>query len=271
MQIPGSINTLDINHHQEQNQHTMVRVNWRYLLFPLLVVILLVGCSGLSATPTPTPIPTTAPTSTPTSDTVTFNDENLEAVIRESAIYGSISEQIMQEELASLTGLVASERGIVDLTGIEYCVNLTNLLLFENEISDISPLSSLTKLESLALLRNQISDITPLSSLDNLIVLHLAENQISDISPLASLDKLVALYLHKNQISDLSPLASLTNINELVLAENQISDISPLVNNIGLGEGDLVNLKNNNLDLSEGSDDLENIRLLEERGVTVDY
>jgi len=30
-------------------------------------------------------------------------------------------------------------------------------------------------------------------------------------------------------------------------------------------------LYDNNLDLSEGSEDLENIRILEERGVRVDY
>jgi type II secretory pathway component PulC len=43
------------------------------------------------------------------------------------------------------------------------------------------------------------------------------------------------------------------------------------VENSGLGEGDVVLLKVNNLDLSEGSEDLENIRILEERGVEVDY
>jgi len=43
------------------------------------------------------------------------------------------------------------------------------------------------------------------------------------------------------------------------------------VENSGLGEGDRVFLEVNNLDLSEGSEDLENIRILEERGVRVDY
>ena len=52
----------------------------------------------------------------------------------------------------------------------------------------------------------------------------------------------------------------------LYLARNQISDISPLVANSGLGEGDEVWLGNNNLDLSEGSEDLENITALEDGG-----
>jgi len=43
------------------------------------------------------------------------------------------------------------------------------------------------------------------------------------------------------------------------------------VENSGLGEGDRVFLEVNNLDLSEGSEDLENIRILEERGAKVNY
>jgi len=43
------------------------------------------------------------------------------------------------------------------------------------------------------------------------------------------------------------------------------------VENSGLGEGDTVWLENNNLDLSEGSEDLESIRQLEGRGVVVHY
>jgi len=52
---------------------------------------------------------------------------------------------------------------------------------------------------------------------------------------------------------------------------NQISDISQLVENSGLGAGDKLWLKGNNLDLSEGSEDMENIRALEDRGVLVFY
>jgi len=79
------------------------------------------------------------------------------------------------------------------------------------------------------------------------------------------------LYLERNQISDISPLASLTNLDTLWLSDNQISDISPLVENSGLGTGDEIWLEDNNLDLSEGSEDMDNIRALEDRGVVVRY
>ena len=88
---------------------------------------------------------------------------------------------------------------------------------------------------------------------------------------LISTSCLIGLCLNNNQISDISPLNSLTNLIELKLQFNQISDLSPLVENSGLGERDMLQLQNNNLDLSEGSEDLEDIRVLEERGVLVDY
>jgi len=43
------------------------------------------------------------------------------------------------------------------------------------------------------------------------------------------------------------------------------------VENSGLGKGDEVWLGNNNLDLGEGSEDMENIKTLEDRGVIVHY
>jgi internalin A len=69
----------------------------------------------------------------------------------------------------------------------------------------------------------------------------------------------------------LSPLKHLTKLNGLRLDGNQISDISPLVDNSGLGMGDTVWLDENNLDLEEGSDDMRNIKILEDRGVKVFY
>ena len=116
-----------------------------------------------------------------------------------------------------------------------------------------------------------ITDLSGIEYCINLTVLNLWGNPTSDISPLASLTNLTMLNLMGNEISDLSPLASLTNLTWLYLHGNQISDISPLVENSGLGTGDIVILRLNNLDLSEGSEDLENIRQLEGRGVEVYY
>ena len=199
---------------------------------------------------------------------VTFPDERLEAVIKR-ALDKPPGEEIRAGELAQLTELDAGGRGIADLTGIEHLSSLTRLDLVGNQISDISFLASLSNLTELYLGVNQISAISPLASLSNLFFLGLSENQISDISPLAPLSNLSFLDLSENQISNISSLASLSDLTHLDLRENPISDISPLVENSGLGQADAVYLADNKLDLSEGSEQLENIRKLEERGVEV--
>ena len=185
----------------------------------------------------------------PVPETVVFPDENLEAVIRDAL--DKPEGDITPAELAELTMLSARcqgiTEGITDLSGIEYCTNLTWLELSRHQIRDVSPLSSLT----------------------NLTMLQLNSIQIDDISPLSSLTNLTYLSLRNNEISDISPLASLTSLEMLSLTANQVSDITPLVENSGLSG--TISLGNNNLDLSEGSEDLENIRILEERGVRVDY
>ena len=100
-------------------------------------------------------------------------------------------------------------------------------------------------------------------------MLDLAGNQISDISPLISLENLTILCLQCNDVTDISPLSNLTNLTDLRLIQNKINDISPLVDNTGLGEGDSVLLGGNNLEVYEGSEDMENIQTLEARGVIV--
>ena len=158
---------------------------------------------------------------------VSIPDPNLEAAIREAI--GKPTGPITEEDLQGITSLDASERGIEDLTGLEYCTNLQDLNLPFNQIADITPLSGLSNLQSLSLWENhQIADISPLSGLSNLQRLDIAVNQIADISPLSGLSNLWSLTLGGNQITDISPLSGLSNLRWLDLGDNQITDISPL-------------------------------------------
>lgn len=257
----------------------------RYFVIVFFLLMLVSSCQHTPAqTPSPTPVPppTPAPGPIPTGrEAVTFIDENLEAAIRNALFIEGIKrkddallrkpldEEITVTELAKLTKMEAISRNITNISGLEYCINLTYLNLVDNKISDISPLSCLRNLTTLNLGANQIRDIFSLSSLTNLTELDLFRNKISDISPLSSLTNLTGLYLFRNQISDISPLSSLTNLTELDLYANNISDISPLVENSGLGAGDIVRLEGNNLELREGSEDVEHIKALKNRGVIV--
>ena len=97
---------------------------------------------------------------------ITFPDPNLEAAIRDAI--EKPTGDIYQSDLLSMTVLDVYNRSIIDLTGLEYCVNLGDLNLYNNQISDISPLSTLTNLTVLDLSYNQINDISSLSGLTRL-------------------------------------------------------------------------------------------------------
>jgi len=170
--------------------------------------------------------------------------------------------------LTRLTSLDVHSNPISDISPLADLINLTELGLSGHQISDISHVVDLTRLTSLILPYSDISDISLLSDLTNLTSLWTSSNQISDISPLAGLTNLTLLRLHHNQISDISPLAGLINLTWLSLNNNQISDIEPLVLNVGLSQGDRVDLWDNPLSADSIS---IYIPELEARGVTVDY
>ena len=157
-------------------------------------------------------------------------DPNLRQLIRD-ALSLPDGESLTQGQMLQLTRLdTDGNRGITDLTGIEYATNLRWLSLDHNPIADISPLASLTKLKTLNLSICEIVDLNPLRNLKNLTIIFLGFNQISDISPLAGLTNLTDLDLESNQISDISPLAELTNLTNLELCRNLIIDFSSLAN-----------------------------------------
>ena len=113
---------------------------------------------------------------------VSFVDPGLEAAVR-SAI-GVLTRDITTVDLDAMTFLDASDRGIVDLEGIQHCVGLEWLELGDNELTDISRMADLPQLRSLNLRDNQISDIGVLSGLPHLWLLDLSRNPIVDMTPL---------------------------------------------------------------------------------------
>jgi hypothetical protein len=112
----------------------------------------------------------------------------------------------------------------------------------------------------------QIVDLGGIQCLSALTELYLGDNQISDIGPLDRLTSLEDLVLEVNGIADIGPLEGLTNLTTLSLHSNQIGDLGPLVQNTGLGDGDVVWLAENPIDMSEQA---ANIQALEDRGVTL--
>lgn len=176
--------------------------------------------------------------------------------------------------LSNLTGLVTLNiraNLITDLSALSSLTRLTNLTIQANNVIDLSHLSNLTNLTRFDISRSGISDLSFLADLTKLTELRLSGNQIDDLSPLANLTNVTVLWLGESQIVDISALSNMTSLATLRLEFNQINDLSPLVENEGLGKGDSIKLSYNDLDLEEGSEDMEHIRALESRGVQVEY
>ena len=160
-------------------------------------------------------------------ESVDIPDPNLRAAIAEAL--GKVpNAAIAVEEMEGLGRLVAPDRGIKNLTGLQSAINLSRLSLRNNQISNISPIAGLTELRELWLNENPISDLSPLKHLTNLTLLQIDDTHISDLSPLAGLISLDELGVSTPLISDLSPLEDLKNLRILWFHRTQVSDLSPL-------------------------------------------
>ena len=160
-------------------------------------------------------------------------DTNLRAAIAE-ALGKSPNALITVGEMEGLGRLVARNRGIQDLTGLQFATNLSGLDLGRwgdtagNHVSDLSPIAGLINLQELFFHGNQVSDLSSLVSLINLRALVLNNNSVSDLSPLAGLINLESIFMSNNNVSDLSPLSGLSNLSVLHITDNNVSDLSPL-------------------------------------------
>lgn len=155
-----------------------------------------------------------------------FPDKNLAAAVQ--AALRLPKPEFKDDDLAKLSVLDISGKGVKDLTGLEKCRGLAQLKATKNEIAKLDALKDMPVLQSLDLEANKIADITPLAGLAKLQYLELTGNQISDLKPLEKLTALASLYLTGNKVTEVTPLSALTKLASLNLGDNQIKDIKPL-------------------------------------------
>ena len=158
---------------------------------------------------------------------VDMPDPNLRAAVRETLNLPNDT-PITRDAMGELIRLDAGDRGVANLSGLEFAKNLRWLSIVYNPITDLSPIAGLTKLETLYMWATPVSDITPLANLTNLNNFRANYSDIADISPVANLLKLEKLSLAGNGIADITPLANLTQLRLLNLEGNSIVDVRPL-------------------------------------------
>lgn len=159
--------------------------------------------------------------------TVYIPDVNLRAAI-EGALGKTSGSVITPADMAKLTHIIADERDISNLTGLEHATNLERIEFRRNVISDLSPLAGLIRLNNIKLRGNKITDVSPLAGLINVDWLGLEENTIRNLSPLKGLVKLKGIGIEGNPLSDVSPLSGLLSLEGIRAWNTPISDFSPL-------------------------------------------
>ena len=154
-------------------------------------------------------------------------DSNLHAAVAE-ALGKSANAPITAEEMKRLRRLDVRNRGIRDLTGLQFATNLTWLHLPNNTVSDLSPIAGLIEMRELWVHENPLSDISPVRNLANLTHLGFEHTSVSDLSPVSRLISLKRLDFRDADVSDLSPVAGLINLESLDFSFNNVSDLSPV-------------------------------------------
>jgi len=109
---------------------------------------------------------------------VSFRDPGLKAAI-EARLHITNPQPA---DMLKLMYLIAPEKGISDLTGLQHAVNLATLNLSTNSISDLSPLKGLANLTRAYLSENAITDPSALAGCTKLQYLDFGSNQLTDIT-----------------------------------------------------------------------------------------
>lgn len=161
-----------------------------------------------------------------------------------------------EEELASITILNASSKGITKVYGLDRLVNLAKLDLTNNQLGEFDPVAENLpmSMDRIYLGGNGISTISDNWKLYNITVLSLRNNNISVIpDSISEMPNLINLYLDGNSISVIpDSIANLGTLSELNVANNQISVVPQTL--LALDVTFKLNVaKNNILDIPENA------------------
>ncbi|MGG8497260.1 leucine-rich repeat domain-containing protein [Tenacibaculum sp. TC6] len=187
-------------------------------------------------------------------------DDNFEQALIDLGYDDVLDDYVKTENINSINYLDVSNKGIVDLTGIQDFITLTELRAYKNQLTSIE-VSTITNLKKLYVYNNQLTSIE-VSTITNLEKLYVYNNQLTSLN-LSNNHLLTELVVSYNQITslDLSANIAITTLN---FEFNQLTNID-LKNNVNLLVLAGARNKLSSIDLSNNKDlihiDLENNQL----------
>ncbi len=176
----------------------------------------------------------------PQGSDVDIPDSNLLAALN-AALGQSADAAITPAQMAGLTTLDASERGISDISGLEGATGLTTLDLSFNEITGSVDLSALTALTSLDIHNTNTVRVYNINT--GRLRFEYYRGMRSIILPAAP--RLTSVDAHGNRLTSIT-IPSLPNLTELILDRNRLTSITlpslPQLTNLVLRANDLTSI-----------------------------
>lgn len=186
---------------------------------------------------------------------------------------GQITDVSPLEGLSNLEGLNIATNGLGDDVVwplLAHYPNLRGAWIGWNDLTDLSALADHPNLEVLDIGGSDVDDITPVANLEHLTGLQIGWATIGDLSALYDMTQLTELQAQGVGLSDISFLEEFGELNHLNISSNAITSLAPLVANAGIGSGDYVDVRDNDLDMND-AEVLAHIQALIDRGVDVQY
>ena len=207
----------------------------------------------------------------------------------------AISDATPLANLENIEWLNLNFNRVNDLTPFQNLTSLRGLFLAgsSNAYTDMEPITGLTQLEMLDVSDHNLGSLAFLEDFSNLTRLwtwendldaadmavlsgkdlnwlNIDRNTIDSLSFLSDFPNLEIIEARGLGISDISVLQGLSKLNTVSLDDNEIIDITALVNNSGIGDGDVVDVRGNRLETNSGQDKTD-IDALIARGVDVSF
>ena len=153
--------------------------------------------------------------------------------------------QIPELNLPLLETLILDNNQILQISGLQNCLNLRKLSMKGNKLSALEGLENNTLLEELSLYRNEIKSVGPFAFQNNTYLQHLdlGRNHLREVYFLSPLKLLRVLILYENMIRDTQPL-HLPLLKELWLDGNSLKELNFLKDTPLL---EILNVKNNGI------------------------
>ena len=154
---------------------------------------------------------------------ISIPDPGLNAAIRDAL--QKPTGPLNEEDLLSLTNLLAGQRGISSVEGLEFARNLRTLDLDSNSITNFDVADALTNLTILDLFGNDLATFAITNALPRLTILDLAFNSLTELSLPAGMANLDTLFLENNSLTNLNVPAGWTKLTQLDLSANQLTEL----------------------------------------------